>query len=100
MLKSVNKNTEFSPTELDSETETDMSALDQEALANLSPQRTIRVLDRFGLILQIFALRAKNRTSQIQIELAWLNYARSLVYRGGAPTFGQLGSMFDGNLMR
>lgn len=51
MLKSVNKNTEFSPTELDSETETDMAAFDQEALANLSSQRTIRVIDRFGLIL-------------------------------------------------
>ena len=50
--------------------------------------------------MQIFALRAKNRISQIQIELAWLKYARSHVYRGGTPTFGQLGAMFEGNLMR
>jgi hypothetical protein len=29
-----------------------------------------------------------------------LKYAKSLIQRGGAPTFGRLGSIFQGNLMR
>ena len=55
---------------------------------NGRPQRKIRVIDRFGIILQIFALRAKTRAAQLQLELAWLKYARTMLVRGGAPTFG------------
>ena len=100
-LKSANKG-DISPTELESETE--MSALeisreDREALLD-SGQRKIRVIDRFGIILQIFAARAKHRSAQLQIELAWLRYAKTLLSRGGAPNFGKIGSMFTGNLMR
>ena len=62
-------------------------------------QRTIRVIDRFGIILQIFAARAKHRSAQLQIELAWLRYAKTLLARGGAPNFGKIGSMFQGNMM-
>jgi len=29
-----------------------------------------------------------------------LKYARTMLVRGGAPTFGQLGSIFQGNMMR
>ena len=47
MLKSVNKSNEFSPTEIDSETEVEVS---EEILRN-SGLRTIRVVDRFGIIL-------------------------------------------------
>jgi 50S ribosomal subunit-associated GTPase HflX len=32
---------------------------------NGRPQRKIRVIDRFGIILQIFALRAKTRAAQL-----------------------------------
>jgi 50S ribosomal subunit-associated GTPase HflX len=63
-------------------------------------QRKIRIIDRFGIILQIFALRAKTRAAQLQLELAWLKYARTMLVRGGAPTFGQIGSIFQGNMMR
>jgi GTP-binding protein HflX len=58
------------------------------------------VVDRFGIILQIFACRAKTRAAQLQIELAWLKYARTMLVRGGAPSFGQLGNIFQGDLMR
>lgn len=96
MLKTVNKSNSFSPTEIDSETEVEVS---QEVKRD-NNLRTIRVVDRFGIILQIFAARAKNRVAQIQIELAWLKYARSLLVRGGAPTFGKIGNLFSGNLMQ
>lgn len=76
MLKTVTKDNEYSPTEIDSETEVDMGS---EEFQFLNSERRIRVVDRFGIILQIFALRAKTRVAQIQIELAWLKYARSLV---------------------
>ena len=38
--------------------------------------------------------------AQVQIELAWLRYARTLLARGGMPSFGQVRNMFGGNLMR
>jgi len=38
--------------------------------------------------------------AQIQIELAWMKYARTLLIRGKAPSFGQARNMFGGNLMR
>ena len=99
-LKSASKD-DFSPTEIDSTTE--MSALelspeDRDRLMHTA--RKIRVIDRFGIILQIFAARAKHRHAQLQIELAWIKYARTLLSRGGSPNFGKLGSMFGGNLMR
>ena len=100
-LKSVSKDNYFSPTEVDSETETDFSSYEGESLKEISSiERRVRVIDRFAIIMQIFAMRAKTRVSQIQIELAWLSYARSLMSRGGAPTFGRLGQMFEGNLMK
>jgi len=100
-LKSVSKDNYFSPTEVDSETETDLSSYEGESLKEISSiERRVRVIDRFAIIMQIFAMRAKTRVSQIQIELAWLSYARSLMSRGGAPTFGRLGQMFEGNLMK
>ena len=74
-----------------------MSELETQGLPK---ERKIRVVDRFGIILQIFALRAKTRAAQLQLELAWLKYARTMLVRGGAPTFGQVGSLFQGNMMR
>ena len=60
MLKTVTKDNEFSPTEIDSETETDIGDQDFEFI---NTDRRIRVVDRFGIILQIFALRAKTRVA-------------------------------------
>lgn len=71
-LKSVDKG-DFSPTEIESTTE--MSALEltqEERESLLVNQRRVRVIDRFSMILQIFAARAKHRHAQLQIELAWI----------------------------
>ena len=51
-LKSVNKQFDFSPTESD-------TALSEGSFEPVEGIRTIKVVDRFGLILQIFAARAK-----------------------------------------
>jgi 50S ribosomal subunit-associated GTPase HflX len=43
-------------------------------------------LDRFELILQIFAARAKSNLAKYELGLAYLNYAKSVVGReGGIP---------------
>jgi len=62
MLKTVSKNHEYSPTEIDSETEVDVQPSEEFDFQG-DRQRKIRVVDRFGLILQIFAARAKTRTA-------------------------------------
>ena len=62
--------------------------------------RKVRVIDRFGIILQIFAARAKHRQAQLQIELAWLRFAKTMLMRGGSANFGKVGNMFEGSLMR
>ena len=41
----------------------------------------IKVLDRTGVILDIFALRARTREAQTQVELAQLNYLSSRLTR-------------------
>ena len=55
----------MSPTELESETE--MSSLEitaEQRESLMDPERhKIRVIDRFGMILQIFAARAKHRSA-------------------------------------
>lgn len=94
-LRSAQKE-KFEPTDVDSDTA--LSSMEDAEVPDYNA-RKIRVIDRFGIILQIFALRAKTKISQLQIELAWLNYARTMLVRGGAPTFGQLGNIFKGNLM-
>jgi 50S ribosomal subunit-associated GTPase HflX len=65
---------------------------------DFEPQRQIRVLDRFGIILMIFASRAKSNISKLQIELAWLEYARTNLTRGTGPTFGKFGKLFETDL--
>lgn len=52
------------------------------------------MIDRFGLILLIFAERAKTRIAQLQIELAWLKYSRSHLKRQG-NTFTTLRGMLS-----
>jgi len=64
----------------------------------INPKRSVRVIDRFGIILMIFANRAKSNISRLQIELAWLNYARTNLSRSNGPTFGKLGKLFKESL--
>lgn len=48
---------------------------------NLERVWRIKVLDRTGLILEIFGRRAKTREGTLQVELAHLNYQRSRLVR-------------------
>jgi len=77
MLKSYSK-AEGEPTDLDTTT---ASESDSEKMKALKPPRPIRVVDRFGVILQIFAQRAKSKEAMIQLELAWLNHIRHRLVR-------------------
>ena len=44
--------------------------------------RQIKVFDRFTIILQIFAKKANNKHCRLQLELAFLNYAKQRLNRG------------------
>ncbi|HTO60197.1 MAG TPA: GTPase HflX [Bradyrhizobium sp.] len=48
---------------------------------NLEKAWNIKVLDRTGLILEIFGRRAKTKEGALQVELAHLNYQRSRLVR-------------------
>jgi GTP-binding protein HflX len=48
---------------------------------NLEKEWKAKVLDRTGLILEIFGRRAKTREGSLQVELAHLNYQRSRLVR-------------------
>ncbi|MBI3700457.1 MAG: GTPase HflX [Afipia sp.] len=48
---------------------------------NLEKEWGTKVLDRTGLILEIFGRRAKTREGSLQVELAHLNYQRSRLVR-------------------
>jgi GTP-binding protein HflX len=48
---------------------------------NLERALNCKVLDRTGLILEIFALRARTREGRLQVELARLTYERSRLVR-------------------
>ena len=48
---------------------------------NLEKQWNTKVLDRTGLILEIFGRRAKTKEGSLQVELAHLNYQRSRLVR-------------------
>ncbi len=48
---------------------------------NLEREWNAKVLDRTGLILEIFGQRAKTREGSLQVELAHLNYQRSRLVR-------------------
>jgi GTP-binding protein HflX len=48
---------------------------------NLEKEWNAKVLDRTGLILEIFGRRAKTREGMLQVELAHLNYQRSRLVR-------------------
>ncbi|MEM7768414.1 MAG: GTPase HflX, partial [Pseudomonadota bacterium] len=48
---------------------------------NLEDRLGVKVIDRTGLILEIFGLRARTREGQLQVELARLSYERSRLVR-------------------
>ncbi len=48
---------------------------------NLERALKVKVIDRTGLILEIFGLRARTREGRLQVELARLNYERSRLVR-------------------
>src|SRR6185312_10844300 len=48
---------------------------------NLEKEWNTKVLDRTGLILEIFGRRAKTKEGTLQVELAHLNYQRSRLVR-------------------
>ena len=48
---------------------------------NLEKAWNAKVLDRTGLILEIFGRRAKTKEGALQVELAHLNYQRSRLVR-------------------
>src|SRR5207253_9431292 len=48
---------------------------------NLEKAWTAKVVDRTGLILEIFARRARTREGRLQVELARLTYERSRLVR-------------------
>ncbi len=60
------------------ETQADLIVFDNDLspaqMRNLEKLTEARILDRSGLILDIFARHARTRTAQIQVELAQLNY--------------------------
>ncbi len=85
-LKSAQKE-EFSPTDSD-------SAISDSELPQEQAMEEVRVVDRFGVILQIFASRAVTEESRIQIELAWLAYSKSRLVRGTGGTFAVLKKIF------
>jgi GTPase len=52
-----------------------------------------RVIDRTGLILDIFAIRARSFEGKLQVELAQLQYMASRLVRGNAELYGQQGGI-------
>ena len=64
-------------------------------------EKSVKVFDRFTVILQIFAKRAKTKIARLQIELSFLNYLKSKLMRGAeGRTYSSLFSIFTGDLMR
>jgi hypothetical protein len=52
----------------------------------LDSGHSIKIVDRFELILQIFASRAKSSLAKYELGLAYLQYAKSVVGKeGGIP---------------
>ena len=75
-------------------------------------QKTIKVFDRFTMILQIFAKRARSRVAKLQvllslkflliiqkIELAFLNFMKTKLMRQGS-TFSGVYNIFDADLAK
>ena len=53
---------------------------------NLEKALNAKVLDRTGLILEIFGRRARTKEGALQVELAHLNYQKGRLVRSRGPT--------------
>ena len=60
---------------------------------NLEKELQVKVVDRTGLILEIFARRARTREGRLQVELARLNYEKSRLVRTWTHLERQRGGM-------
>ena len=60
---------------------------------NLEKELNIKILDRTGLILEIFSARALSREGVLQVELAHLNYNKSRLVRSWTHLERQRGGM-------
>ena len=67
--------------ELDAEVAVVDDALTPVQQRNLEKAWKVKVIDRTGLILEIFARRARTREGRLQVELARLSYERSRLVR-------------------
>ncbi|MDI3502715.1 MAG: GTPase [Archaeoglobi archaeon] len=79
-----------------------LNKLTASQIYNLTSELNVEVIDKFNLILEIFAKNARTRRAQLQVELAKLIYelprARrmvSLMKRGERPGFKSLGRYYD-----
>ncbi|MCY4032201.1 MAG: GTPase HflX [Hyphomicrobiales bacterium] len=68
----------------------DLSPIQQR---NLERAWGVKVLDRTGLILEIFAARARSREGRLQVELARLTYQRTRLVRGWTHLERQRGGL-------
>lgn len=85
----------------DEENNEEKEEKDEEESPNIvkKDKKTIRVFDRFTIILQIFARRAKTRISKMQIELCFLHFLKTKLVREGGSTFSSFFNIFSGDLM-
>lgn len=58
-------------------------------LSNLEKETQLRVIDRTGLILEIFANRARSKEARLQVELAKLQYQLSRLRTGATQRLDQ-----------
>ena len=70
--------------------DTDLSPVQQR---NLERAWHVKVIDRTGLILEIFADRAQTREGRLQVDLAHLNYQRSRLVRSWTHLERQRGGL-------
>ena len=62
--------------------------------------KTIKIFDRFSIILQIFAKRAKTATAKLQIELNFLQYLKTKLMRAEGSSYSSSHNLFRGDLMK
>ncbi len=70
--------------------DTDLSPVQQR---NLEREWSVKVIDRTGLILEIFADRAQTREGRLQVDLAHLTYQRSRLVRSWTHLERQRGGL-------
>lgn len=71
------------------DTHSNFSNTDEEQV-DMSIPKSIKVLDRFDVILSIFASRANSVIAKFQLEIAYLKYARSRLTRTGGSFYSSL----------